>query len=208
MQEKTCCFCRETKIVSEFFKDSSRRDGLSSRCKLCTSQKNKRYVDANKEKVAERQRQHYEANRDVLLEKMREYSSSNREVLKARHAQYYQARKEYFRDLNAKWREAQGSEALAEKSRAYYERHPDRAKLAARLYARRVRKATPPWVDVAALRSVYERALRATRETGVQYHVDHIVPLKGANVSGLHVPWNLQVLTATENLIKGNRFSG
>ena len=69
------------------------------------------------------------------------------------------------------------------------------------------RKAQPPWVDVAGLKAIYRVMRRKNKEAGkIVCHVDHIVPLQGRNVCGLHVPWNLQVISARENLQKGNRF--
>lgn len=51
---------------------------------------------------------------------------------------------------------------------------------------------------------IYEVAKRITELTGIEHHVDHIVPIKGADVSGLHVACNLRVITASENMSKGN----
>lgn len=65
---------------------------------------------------------------------------------------------------------------------------------------------TPPWSDLDAMRAIYEQARRLTVETGIQHHVDHVIPLQGKRVSGLHVPGNLQILTGSENSKKRNRY--
>ena len=67
--------------------------------------------------------------------------------------------------------------------------------------------ATPRWLTTEQrnqIRQFYLDAMTTTRVTGVPYVVDHIVPLRGKDVCGLHVPWNLQVITRADNLAKSN----
>lgn len=71
----------------------------------------------------------------------------------------------------------------------------------------RVRLATPEWVDYDKIMEVYRRRNLITKQTGVDHHVDHIVPLAGRNATGLHVHDNLQILTAAENMKKLNKFN-
>jgi 5-methylcytosine-specific restriction endonuclease McrA len=66
--------------------------------------------------------------------------------------------------------------------------------------------ATPKWVDLNAIKTEYQLAKWCSDVTGEFYHVDHIIPLNGNGVCGLHVPWNLQILPAKINLQKGNRY--
>lgn len=71
--------------------------------------------------------------------------------------------------------------------------------------------ATPKWMtneQNAQIAAFYLQAQIWTEVTGVPYHVDHIIPLNGENVCGLHVPWNLQVITADENMRKSNKVDG
>jgi hypothetical protein len=103
--------------------------------------------------------------------------------------QFNKQNKEYF----SNWRDLNRG-----KTRAYVKK-----------YYSRKSKATPPWLtkeDHLLIESFYIHARDCEVVSGQKYHVDHIVPLQGENVCGLHVPWNLQVLPCDLNISKSNKF--
>jgi len=86
--------------------------------------------------------------------------------------------------------------------------HPDIYKALVSVRKRRHREATPKWITAAQkleMRKLYLTAMQLTKVTGVRHVVDHIVPLISPVVCGLHVPWNLRVITQDENLKKSNK---
>ena len=103
---------------------------------------------------------------------------------------------------------------LSKKNRAKYQRRAQklfyvlhvRPRMKSNAHRTKKLQARPPWCKAESFRPIYDECVRKTRETGVQHEVDHIVPLRGKKVSGLDVPWNLQILTKEENRHKHNRF--
>lgn len=94
-------------------------------------------------------------------------------------------------------------------SKEYDRRH--RAAKTARENARRAKKlnATPKWltkVQLGQIKGIYGVSNLISKLFDYKLHVDHITPLQGRIVSGLHVPWNLQILLGEDNVRKGNRF--
>ena len=92
--------------------------------------------------------------------------------------------------------------------KAWKLRHPDEVKASTKHRRDKHKQATPPWLTAEhknQIRQLYLDAMAATRVTGVAYVVDHVVPLRGEGVCGLHVPWNLRVVTREENLKKSNK---
>lgn len=70
-------------------------------------------------------------------------------------------------------------------------------------------RATPKWLTAEEhdwIEALYFTAANFTERSGEQWHVDHIIPLQGKNVCGLHLPWNLQVIRAKDNLRKSDKF--
>ena len=68
---------------------------------------------------------------------------------------------------------------------------------------------TPDWLtndELDYMKSIYAIAVEAQKIEGEEKHVDHLVPLRGEDVSGLHVPWNLVLLPAIDNIKKSNKF--
>lgn len=74
-----------------------------------------------------------------------------------------------------------------------------------RRYANKL-NASPKWANNFFIQEIYALAHLRTKVTGVKWHVDHIVPLKGKGVRGLHWEGNLQVIPAKVNMAKGNRY--
>ena len=91
----------------------------------------------------------------------------------------------------------------------YSKKQPDH-KQNARVAINRSGLACPAWLtseDHESMLDTYRQCFMASRRTGAQYHVDHVIPLKGLLVCGLHVPSNLSVITALDNIVKGNGHS-
>jgi hypothetical protein len=72
-----------------------------------------------------------------------------------------------------------------------------------------IKQRTPNWlteIDFERIRNEYRLAELQSKVTGEPWHVDHIIPLQGKLVSGLHVPSNLQAMRGIENISKKNKF--
>jgi hypothetical protein len=189
-ENKICTKCAVSKSASDFYVDS-RRGYLRGKCKDCLKQEDKAYRIANPEKKAEQVKKWRDANPDKAKIITKRHFEKNRDAMYQRTAKWREANREYCSQLTREWAKNNPSKASANASKR-------RAKLL---------NATPVWADFAAIQVEYDLADWCSKATGIKYHVDHIVPLQGKTICGLHVPNNLQVIPAKDNHVKHNKFT-
>lgn len=143
----------------------------------------RQYRFKNKNKVAEAQRQWRLKNTDKKRELDRQYKIKNSERVKAnRKADYHKNRERYIQQA-LEWQR----------------QNPGKVKAKNRKYELALKQRIPQWADLKAIEQFYINCPEG-------YEVDHIIPLQGKNISGLHVLNNLQYLLKSENCAKSNKF--
>lgn len=213
---KTCNRCRKEKPLHDFNKQVHGKFGRKGRCKSCCNLYTKKYYQENSERLKEYSKLYRKENPNY----QKEYYKNNREKVLSSWSEYYFKNKSKIQTRTKKWREANKERLLKQeelyrsnnrnKARDYYQRNKDYFLQSNKQRKARKLSATPPWLTqehVNQMRQFYYFRGNISGVVGREYHVDHIVPLQGENVCGLHVPWNLQVIPAKDNLSKGNFYN-
>jgi hypothetical protein len=91
---KTCTKCGESKLLMEFHKNKSKKNGLRNDCKSCAVERRKQYYQDNKEAIAEYKKQYYQDNKEAIVEHRKQYYQDNKEAIVEHNKQHYQDNKE------------------------------------------------------------------------------------------------------------------
>lgn len=210
----TCMECRkaERKRVSIHY-DSNREDRLeyARRYRVENSdvvrERQRRWHEENRESVAESKRLYREENRDTIAESKRRYRKENSEAEAARSRRYRDENRKSEAERGRRWRE-DNRESELERGRRRYQENPEKALASCAKRRAAKRQAIPVWfseLDRLLVEEAYDLAAQRLTETGIEWHVDHMIPLRARKASGLHCAANIQVIPAAMNLSKNNK---
>jgi hypothetical protein len=190
---KTCSCCGEEKEFTEFSRNKRSKWGFRNKCKSCENIGHRERCSLDREGAAKRSREYYKLNHDLVVEKKRTYREENRELIRSQDKVHSLKRKDSKKEYDVSYRVNN-----RDKRRSWSSKR--RASILRR---------TPSWLtenNFKQIEAYFSLSERLSNCLGIEFHVDHIIPLQGKLVSGLHTPTNLQVLPATINIRKGNKY--
>ena len=209
---KICTKCNTEKPLELFNKAKGGKFGRKSECKECTSLRFKKHYNDNQEKMVEKTRKYRQENPEKCKQAVEDYYSRNKSKIKEKQKVTkklrYEQNKEEHSIRGKKWRK-NNPDVVRKQKKEYRKNNPEKMAAFSAEYRAKKKLARPKWLskeDKAKISELYKLRNQLISETGMRHHVDHIVPLQHKSVCGLHVPWNLQILTEEANLSKSNKF--
>lgn len=212
--KKQCSKCHEDKPLEDFKKSRRTNGGRYSQCKKCVNayeakrRKSQKHVVVSEKKCSgcggiksKNDFHNHSGNRDGLATKCKECVSEQ-------HRDWYGKNTDRKRKSASTW----ASLNIGKKrhnDRLWQIKNPKKVSEYSKSRALTRRNATPKWLTKKHIEQVeylYWLASDLTKICGEPYEVDHIIPLRGKNVCGLHVPWNLQILPRDLNRKKGSSY--
>ncbi len=202
MSTKICTKCLLNKSLEDFSINSrNKTNGRQPKCKSCNKQyenenidhiriRSKKYRKDNTEKRSASQKIYRENNREKSIFYLKEYYKQNKNNILIKQREYYQINKIY----------------IAERSSIYAKNNRPALNALSKKRKLSIKKCIPLWANLIQIKTIYARATELTLQTGIMHHVDHIVPIQSKLVCGLHCEANLQVILASENCSKQNRY--
>ena len=152
--------------------------------------------------------EYYKSHRDEIRQYFKTRYSENKDHYKSQVRDYYWKNKHKISNKKKnehKERYLANPEKLKLRSRLWLKDHKGYSNFKRKLRICKLARATPEWANPKIMKIYYDIAAFYSELYSEKYHVDHIIPLNGKNVCGLHCEYNLQILPATENMRKSNK---
>jgi len=171
------------------------------------AERKKRWAKDNEKKIKQGNAKLYQENRECRLEYAKSYREDNPEKIKESRKARYESNKEAILAKNKEWRDSKPREYHNEYLRKWKSENRGKVVQSGKKRSIPMSKCLKLLGEqqIGTLNQFYNYASRISECIGIKHHVDHVLPLAGDGFTGLHVPWNLQVIPATINLRKGNR---